>query len=270
MKNRLGRFLAFCLGVACFEFSCTGRAPVTSERPDVRGVNVVAGQEVAFPFTLTGEARGSWYFEASFPVRVEDGNGDNLVEHSAQAQGEWMTEDFVPFTADLSPSVAIPPGEATLVIEKANASGLPEHADAIRIPILISGDTMTIAVYFINQDQDPQRLDCSRVDAVSRTVPKSVAAARVALEKLLAGPIASEKQAGFITVINPDVTVASLSISDGVAHVTFSSELQEGVGGSCRVTTIRSQIDQTLMQFPSVTSVRISVEGYADDEVLQP
>jgi len=42
------------------------------------------------------------------------------------------------------------------------------------------------------------------------------------------------------------------------------------VGGSCRVTTIRSQVEQTLMQFPSVTSVRISVEGYADDEVLQP
>jgi hypothetical protein len=231
---------------------------------------VVAGQEVAFPFTLTGQARGPWYFEGSFPVRVEDGNGDNVFEQSAQAQGEWMTEDFVPFAAILSPSVAIPPGKATLVIEKANASGLPEHADAVRIPIRISGDTMTVKAYFINQDRDPQRLDCSRVDAVSRMVPRSVAAARVALEILLAGTTESEKQAGFITVINPGVTVASLSIQDGVAHVTFSQELQENVGGSCRVTTIRSQIEQTLLQFPSVTSVRISVEGYADDEVLQP
>ena len=236
----------------------------------MRGLNVVAGGEVTFPFTLTGEARGSWYFEGSFPVRVEDGSGDNVVEHSAQAQGEWMTEDFVPFAAILSPSGAIPSGEATLVIEKANASGLPEHADAIHIPIRVSGDSMTVKVYFINQDQDPQRLDCSRVDAVSRTVPKSVAAARAALEMLLAGPTESEKQAGFITVINAGVTVASLSIQDGVARVTFSRELQEGVGGSCRVTTIRSQVEQTLMQFPSVTSVRISVEGYADDEVLQP
>ena len=236
----------------------------------MRGLNVVAGGEVTFPFTLTGEARGSWYFEGSFPVRVEDGSGDNVVEHSAQAQGEWMTEDFVPFAAILSPSGAIPPGEATLVIEKANASGLPEHADAIRIPIRVLSDSMTVKVYFINQDQDPQRLDCSRVDAVSRTVPKSVAAARAALEMLLAGPTESEKQAGFITVINAGVTVASLSIQDGVARVTFSRELQEGVGGSCRVTTIRSQVEQTLMQFPSVTSVRLSVEGYADDEVLQP
>ena len=236
----------------------------------MRGLNVVAGGEVTFPFTLTGEARGSWYFEGSFPVRVEDGSGDNVVEHSAQAQGEWMTEDFVPFAAILSPSGAIPPGEATLVIEKANASGLPEHADAIRIPIRVLGDSMTVNVYFINQDQDPQRLDCSRVDAVSRKVPKSVAAARAALEMLLAGPTESEKQAGFITVINSGVTVASLSIQDGVARVTFSRELQEGVGGSCRVTTIRSQVEQTLMQFPSVTSVRLSVEGYADDEVLQP
>jgi len=268
--HQMDRFLVLCLGGVCFGFSCTGRAPATSERPDVRGLNVVAGQEVAFPFTLTGEARGSWYFEGSFSVRVEDGNGDNVVEHSAQAQGEWMTEDFVPFAAILSPSVAIPSGEATLVIEKANASGLPEHAGAIRIPIRVSGDTMAVEAYFINQNQDPQRLDCTRVDAVSRTVPRSVAAARVALEMLLAGPTASEKQAGFITVINPGVTVASLSIQDGVAHVTFSGELQENVGGSCRVTTIRSQIEQTLLQFPSVTSVRISVAGYADDEILQP
>lgn len=129
---------------------------------------------------------------------------------------------------------------------------------------------MTVKAYFINEDRDPQRLDCSRVDAVSRTVPKSVAAARAALEMLLAGPTEGEKQAGFITVINPGVTVASLSISDGVAHVTFSAELQQDVGGSCCVTAIRSQIEQTLMQFPSVTSVRLSVEGYADDEVLQP
>ena len=236
----------------------------------MRGLNVVAGDEVTFPFTLTGEARGSWYFEGIFPVRVEDGSGDNVVEHSAQAQGEWMTEGFVPFAAILSPSGAIPSGEATLVIEKANASGLPEHADAIRIPIRVLGDSMTVKVYFINQDQDPQRLDCSLVDAVSRTVPKSVAAARAALEMLLAGPTESEKQAGFITVINSGVTVASLSIQDGVAHVTFSAGLQQDVGGSCRVTTIRSQVEQTLMQFPSVTSVRISVEGYADDEVLQP
>ena len=268
--HQMDRFLVLCLGVACFGFSCTGRAPETSEPPDVRGLNVVAGQEVTFPFPLTGEARGPWFFEGSLPVRVEDGSGNTVVEHSAQAHGEWMTEGFVPFTAYLSPSVAIPPGEATLVIEKANASGLPEHADALRIPIRISVDTMTVKVYFINQDQDPQRLDCSRVDAVSRTVPKSVAAARAALEMLLAGPTEGENQAGFITVINPGVTVASLSISDGVAHVTFSSELQQDVGGSCRVTAIRSQIEQTLMQFPSVTSVRLSVEGFADDEVLQP
>jgi len=268
--HHMNRFFILCLGSACFGFSCTGRAPLTSERPDVGGLNVVAGQEVAFPFTLTGEARGPWYFEGTFPVRIEDGDGNKVVEHYAQAQGEWMSEGFVPFAAILSPPAAIAPGEATLVIEKANPSGLPEHAVAIRIPIRISGDTMTVKAYFINQDQDPQRLDCTRVDAVSRTVPRSVAAARVALEMLVAGPTASEKQAGFITVINPGVTVTFLSIQDGVAHVSFSRELQEGVGGSCLVTTIRSQIEQTLMQFPSVTSVRVSVDGYADDEILQP
>ena len=56
---------------------------------------------VSSPLTVQGEARGNWYFEASFPVKLLDANGNVIAQTPAQAQGEWMTTDFVPFLAIL-------------------------------------------------------------------------------------------------------------------------------------------------------------------------
>lgn len=91
---------------------------------------------VTSPLRITGEARGSWFFEASFPIHLEDAAGTRVATTVAQAQGEWMTSEFVPFQATLS----IPPGvtgPATLILERDNPSGLPEHADALRLPLTI-------------------------------------------------------------------------------------------------------------------------------------
>jgi len=58
-------------------------------------------QVVQSPLTITGEARGTWFFEGDFPVSIEDSNGKELGLHYATAEGEWMTEDFVSFTSEL-------------------------------------------------------------------------------------------------------------------------------------------------------------------------
>lgn len=77
-------------------------------------------------FSVIGKARGSWYFEASFPVKVLDANGNALARGIAQAQSDWMTADFVPFKADIKiPDTYI--GKARLVLEKDNPSGLKEN-----------------------------------------------------------------------------------------------------------------------------------------------
>lgn len=90
--------------------------------------------EVQSPLLVKGEARGNWYFEASFPVRLLDGNGKELIVVPAQAQGEWMTTEFVPFEVTLT--FGTPETETgTLILEKDNPSGLPEHADEVRIPV---------------------------------------------------------------------------------------------------------------------------------------
>lgn len=99
---------------------------------------------VSSPLIVTGKARGSWYFEASFPVKLFDGNGKELAVIPAQAQGGWMTEEFVPFKATLT--FAKPETETgTLVIKNDNPSGDPANDKQITIPVRFSSATTTQA-----------------------------------------------------------------------------------------------------------------------------
>ena len=89
---------------------------------------------ITSPVMVTGEARGSWYFEASFPVKVYDANGKLLGSGPAQAQGDWMTEDFVSFVASIT---FTKPTTATgkIVLENDNPSGLSENSKSVEIPV---------------------------------------------------------------------------------------------------------------------------------------
>jgi len=94
----------------------------------------LTSKKISSPLTVKGQARGNWYFEASFPVRLLDGNDTEIAVQPAQAQGEWMTTEYVPFEVVLNfvrPKTLI----GTLILENDNPSGLPEHADEFRIPV---------------------------------------------------------------------------------------------------------------------------------------
>jgi hypothetical protein len=94
------------------------------------------GAVVGKSFTVIGKARGTWYFEASFPIKVIDKDGNVLAEVVAQAEGDWMTENFVPFKSEIKiPSSYI--GPATMVFKKDNPFGLPEHDASISFPITV-------------------------------------------------------------------------------------------------------------------------------------
>lgn len=116
-----------------------GRPPLAS--PSFIGVldllEVTApepGELVRSPLRLSGRARGIWYFEASFPVRILDANGNELGVVLAQATEEWMTEEFVPFTAELTFKASLT-ATGTLIFQKDNPSGLPEHDRKFEMPV---------------------------------------------------------------------------------------------------------------------------------------
>ncbi len=119
------------------ETVATTTPPVTHDQ--IHLTSPLSGASVSSPLTITGEARGNWYFEASFPVYVTDWDGKIIGQGIATAQGDWMTTDFVPFTATITFATADISGhysdKGTLILKKDNPSGLPEHDDALEIPI---------------------------------------------------------------------------------------------------------------------------------------
>lgn len=93
------------------------------------------GARVPGSFMVSGRARGNWFFEASFPVDVYDSEGNLLLQTFMQADGEWMTTEFVSF----SDTVVVPDyvGEAILILRKDNPSDLPENDGSVTLPITI-------------------------------------------------------------------------------------------------------------------------------------
>lgn len=89
---------------------------------------------VTSPLMISGQARGSWFFEASFPVKLLDGTGNIIASVPATAKGDWMTEALVPFDAIVTFATHTA-ATGTLILEKDNPSGLPEHADSLHFPI---------------------------------------------------------------------------------------------------------------------------------------
>jgi hypothetical protein len=153
MRNKIIFLLAIALfGLsACsldiktlFKQSTPEPAPVAENQPapsppsnvdvSIKVTQPEANTLVVSPLVIKGEAKGSWFFEASFPIKLLDDKGTVLAQGTAQAQGNWMTEDFVPFTAQLNfskPSATA----GSLILSKDNPSGLPANDRQIVIPV---------------------------------------------------------------------------------------------------------------------------------------
>jgi len=96
--------------------------------------NPSVNEVIESPYTFSGQARGTWYFEGDFPVEIHDGDGKLLATDIASSKGEWMTEDFVPFSGSIT--FDVPSTEkGTMVFKKDNPSGLPENDNQLIIPI---------------------------------------------------------------------------------------------------------------------------------------
>lgn len=97
------------------------------------------GDVIKSPLTIRGSARGTWFFEATFPVVLTDWDGKIIAEGYAEATGDWMTEDFVTYTATVefeNPSWDQDFSKrGSLILQKSNPSGLPQNDDALEIPI---------------------------------------------------------------------------------------------------------------------------------------
>lgn len=101
----------------------------------IRVTSPLPQSTLSSPFLISGEARGNWFFEASFPAVLLDANEKEIAIMPITAQGEWMTENFVSFSSSMMFGT-VTTNTGTLVLKKDNPSGLPEFDAEVRIPII--------------------------------------------------------------------------------------------------------------------------------------
>lgn len=98
--------------------------------------NTAGLKKISDPLTVAGEVKGSWSFEAQFPVSLTDEKGRVITSAVARLEGDWMSNKYVPFSATLNFSGQMPGSKGFLVLKKDNPSGLSEKNDAIEVPVV--------------------------------------------------------------------------------------------------------------------------------------
>src|SRR3989344_2201551 len=256
--------------------SCNGtNTDLATSTELIRVTTPVPGALVRSPLVVSGQARGNWYFEASFPIRLFDSEGKELAVSVAQAQGDWMTTEFVPFETKL---IFISPPTSrvgTLVLQKDNPSGLSEYDDELRIPVRFEGDassTRIIKLFFYNESKDLDasgNIMCSDkgLESVERQIPLSITPVQDAIKLLLQGELTFTEQGRGIETEFPlsGFELVSASLTNGSLTLTFADPQNRTSGGSCRVNILRAQVEATAKQFDEVKEGRL-----APAELFQP
>lgn len=126
-------------------------------------------------------------------------------------------------------------------------------------------EMMTVKIYFGDSNDNPNIEDCSKVKAVTRTIPKTKAVARAALNELFKGPTKEEREARLFSWFSEDSKhiLKNINIKNGNAYVNFDIWVIENLGGattSCGGANFLSEIETTLKQFPTVKKIFYAIE----------
>ncbi|BCX14340.1 MAG: hypothetical protein KatS3mg088_023 [Patescibacteria group bacterium] len=230
-----------------------------------------ANDLVSNPLIVKGKARGFWFFESVFPMKLLDENGKILAQTHALALDDWTTKEFVPFEARIDFPVPVTQ-RGFLVLEKSNPSGLPEYADELRMPIFFSQfspQTRNVKLYYYQPEKDKDAngsVKCSQdgIVPVEREISVSKTPIQETVKLLLKGKenLTQEEINRGITTEYPldGFSLKSASLRNGILTLEFNDSQNKTVGGACRVRILWLQIEATAKQFPEVREVRFLPE----------
>lgn len=88
------------------------------------------------PIQVSGMAKGTWFFEGSFPVALTDSKGKVISTGVVKSQGTWMTESPVKFLGSISYPQQLLGARGYVVLRKDNPSGLPQNDASVKIPVI--------------------------------------------------------------------------------------------------------------------------------------
>ena len=209
--------------------------------------------ELANPVVVQGRART---FENNVVLRLRDAKGAVITETFTTATGEmgrhspyrgmlWVTRD---------------PGARVTIeaLEHSAKDGSPQSLVSVERPYAV--ELVERRLYFSDDA-------CTGVKAYTRRIPKTVSAARVLVEALIAGPTAAERAQGAFGPFPQGSRVDSVHLRGDTITVDFNERLQN-VGGSCRSEMIRETVTRSLQSL-GIRKVVLEAGG-SEELALQP
>lgn len=229
---------------------------IASASGNVVVTSLVPNQAFASPFVILGRARA---FENVISWRVRDQGGQELAAGNAMIDasdvgrfGQYRIRAFL----RRLPAGTLGKAEVFAISPRDGS-----EQDMVSVPVKLSAAASVIKAFFSNIQKDPESKQCDKTYSVTRRVPKTANVAEAALLELLEGPSAAEAALGSRTAIMPGTRLISISIEADVATADFSREMALAASDPCIAKAFRSQIEQTLKQFPAIKVVKIKIEG---------
>jgi hypothetical protein len=236
-------------------------------------------EEIASPLEVKGRARGTWFFEASFPVEIYDDNnkllGSAPVQFTPKSENDtWMTTEFIEFEGKIEFSQ---PTTKTgyMLFKKDNPSGLSEYDEQFKMAIKFKGvlaPAKKIKLYYYNVKKDKEIADyisCGpeAILPVEREIPITKTPIQDAVKLLLEGRLSEEeKNNGFLTEFPlSGFKLLEANLKNGVLILKFDDPENKISGGSCRAGILWSQIEKTVKQFSEVKEVK-----FLSETIFQP
>lgn len=246
--------------------STDNRLPETKEGEvlNIKVSSPKSGGTFNLPIKVEGEAR---VFENVVSLKVVD-EEDNLLFQDFFMASSSDVGQFGPFSYNITTLLSEPVSEKIFIKIYWDSPKDGSPLDEITIPVVLGDKNLKVASYFGKKPESGD--DCQKVFPLYRLIAKTESIGGRALTILLSGLLTEkEKAAGYFSSLPEGAKLISLNIKNGTAYADFDGGLDEKIGGSCRVSAIRSQIESTLKQFSSVKKVVISVNGETES-ALQP
>ncbi|HEX6178256.1 MAG TPA: Gmad2 immunoglobulin-like domain-containing protein [Thermoanaerobaculia bacterium] len=202
------------------------------------------------PVVVEGRART---FENNVVIRLKDARGRLIRESFTTAMGDMGQHN--PYRAELF--VTRDPGGSITVEALEYSAKDGSERSLVSKSVDYGIEHVDVDLFFHDPKRSPT--DCKRVYATKQRMPKSISMARLAVEALIDHPSSAFPRGA---------AVRSIALRDGTVTVDFNERLQN-VGGSCAAQAIRSSVDSTLRQLPTVQRVIIRAGG-SEKLALQP
>lgn len=136
---------------------------------------------------------------------------------------------------------------------------------------VVAGTTTRVKLYYIaieDAGKSGKKIGCNdSVVPVNVDIPATRSPLVASYEKLLANKSRDYGQSGFInSLYQSNLKIDSASVVNGVANIKLSGTMS--LGGVCDAPRFQAQLEETALQFPTVKSVNITINGKSLQSVL--